>query len=508
MYRPAVIMGLVVRSFMTGRIVPLGCAFLVLVSAGPGSWAVRAATPLVETIDMHGSGDMADDTALWLHPTDPSRSVILGSNKSESTYGGIYAFGLDGGRWDSAGSWGASNWFDQGKKLNEVDLSYGFRAGADRWDLVAAANRTDDRIDFFRVLTDTAGDFAGLAGAGSISTSVLGGDNPYGLTLFHSDSLDKHYAVGSSKNGTVAQWELAYNAGVITGTHVWQADVSDTEVEGMVPDDVNEVIYISGENTSIYRYQTAGGVIQDAGRVTVDSVSGPHLTADIEGLTLYYGSDGSGYLIASSQGDSQFAVYDREFADGLANNHIVNFTIGENSGAGIDSVGDTDGIDVTNANLGGQFGSGVFFVHDGSNSGRPISNIKLVSWADVADEITPNLIIDTTWDPRSTGRPDVPGDTDGDDDVDAIDYNNLVAQFGSSPGVDSADFNGDGFVDLEDFAIQRGNFGFGVVAGLDGGFAATTPEPTTLILVIAGLPVLLWRRQKKRSATTPGGSET
>jgi len=466
--------------------------------AGPGSRAVWAATPLVETIDMYGSGDTADDTALWLHPTDPSRSVILGSNKTDSIYGGIYAFALDGGRWDSAGSWGASNWFDQGKKLNEVDLSYGFQAGANRWDIVAAANRTDDRVDFFRVLTDSGGDFAGLAGAGSISTSVLGGDNPYGLALFHSDSLDKHYVMGSSKDGSVAQWELACDAGVITGNNVWQADVSDTEVEGMVADDVNEVIYISGENTSIYRYQTAGGVIQDAGRVTVDSVSGPHLTADIEGLTLYYGSDGAGYLIASSQGDDQFAVYDREFADGVANNHIVNFTIGANSGADIDSVGDTDGIDVTNVNLGGQFGSGVFFAHDGSNSGRPISNIKLVSWADVADEITPNLIIDTTWDPRSTGRPDVLGDTDGDRDVDAIDFNNLVAQFGSLPGVESADFNGDDFVDLEDFAIQRGNFGFGVASASDGESGATTPEPTTLILVAGGLPLLLKRNRKSR----------
>lgn len=466
--------------------------FLVLLSAGAG---VRAAIPLVETIDMFGSGDTADDTALWLHPTDPSKSIILGSNKTADPYGGIYGFALDGGRWDSTSSWGASNWFDQSKRINEVDLSYNFHTGTETWDIVAAANRNDDRIDFFRVLTSPAGDFTGLAAVGNLSTSVLGGDNPYGLTLFHSSSLDKHYALASSKNGMVAQWELGYSAGVVTGNKVWEAQVSTTEVEGMVADDVNEVIYISGENTSIYRYKTNGGVIQDAGRVTVDSVTGPHLTADIEGLTLYYGSDGAGYLIASSQGDGQFALYDRQFTEGSPNNHIVNFQVNENVGAGIDEVRSTDGIDVTNSNLGGQFSSGVFFVHDGYNTGHTISNIKLVSWADVADETTPNLIIDTTWNPRTVGQSPVPGDTNDDRIVNDLDYNNLVAQFGGPPGAESADFNDDNVVNLDDFAIQRGNFGFGVAPASAAAFGTSTPEPSTMtILAIGGLLALRRRR--------------
>jgi 3-phytase len=477
---------------MARRIAFFASGAAVLMSVG---LCAQAAVPLVETIDMLGSGDIADDTALWLHPTDRSKSIILGSNKDGGSYGGIYGLGLDGQRWDSTGSWGATNWFGQGKKLNEVDLSYSFQAGPERWDIVAAANRTDDRVDFFRVTTDLAGDFSGLASIGNFSTSLLGGDNPYGLTLFHSSSLDKHYAIASSKDGSVAQWELGYGAGSVTGTKVWEAQVSSSEVEGMVPDDVNEVIYISGENTSLYRYKTSGGVIQDAGRVTVDSVSGPHLTADIEGLTLYYGSDGSGYLIASSQGSNQFAVYDRQYVEGAANPHLFNFTVDENSGAGIDGVSDTDGIDVTNANLGGQFSSGVFFAHDNNNSGHPISNIKLVSWSDVADEITPNLIIDTTWDPRTVGPP-VPGDTNGNRIVNDADYYNLVAQFGGAPGAESADFNADGIVDLEDFIIMRENFGFGVVAAPGAGPYSAAPEPATMaILAIGALAALRKRRR-------------
>jgi len=89
-----------------------------------------------------------------------------------------------------------------------------------------------------------------------------------------------------------------------------------------------------------------------------------------------------------------------------------------------------------------------------------------------------------------------PGDTNGDDIVDSLDYDNLIAQFGGVPGVESADFNGDGFVDLEDFAILRGNFGFGV-SSPDAEFGATTPEPATLmVLALGGLAVLRKRRKQ------------
>ena len=202
--------------------------------------------------------------------------------------------------------------------------------------------------------------------------------------MFHSKSQNKLYAIASSKGGRVAQWEMSYNAGTelippfIEGTRVWMTPLVAFEgasdfnelVEGIVADDEKDVVYIAGENTSIYRYQTVNGVIQDAGRVTVASVGDGNLTADIEGLTMYYASDGEGYLIASSQGSSQYAVYDREFSGTAANAYIKNFSIVGNA--------HTDGIDVVNVNLGGSFPNGMFLAHSGD--GSP-SNIKLVDWA-------------------------------------------------------------------------------------------------------------------------------
>jgi 3-phytase len=113
----------------------------------------------------------------------------------------------------------------------------------------------------------------------------------------------------------------------------------------------------------------------------------------VEGLTIYYASRGTGYLIASSQGSKQFAVYERAGA----NAHVMNFQIV--AGNGIDGLSDTDGIDVTNFPLGSAFPEGVFVAQDGTNTGGN-QNFKLVPWGAIARGASPNLAIDRTWDPR------------------------------------------------------------------------------------------------------------
>ena len=90
-----------------------------------------------------------------------------------------------------------------------------------------------------------------------------------------------------------------------------------------------------------------------------------------------------------------------------------------------------------------------------------------------------------------------PGDTNGDDIVDEWDYKNLVAQFRGAPGDESADFNRDGRVDLIDLAILRSNFSTAGSAEAPPGSPATIPEPATLVLMAAGLPLLLKHKRRK-----------
>ncbi|VEP13134.1 conserved hypothetical protein [Hyella patelloides LEGE 07179] len=117
----------------------------------------------------------------------------------------------------------------------------------------------------------------------------------------------------------------------------------------------------------------------------------PPLVPDVEGLTIYYGEDGNGYLLASSQGDNTFAIYDRAGS----NSYLGNFAI--------EGVEESDGADITNVPLGDDYSAGLLVVQDGSNTPEVVfpdpedgeiqnfnTNFKYVSLADFAD-IFPNL---------------------------------------------------------------------------------------------------------------------
>ena len=87
----------------------------------------------------------------------------------------------------------------------------------------------------------------------------------------------------------------------------------------------------------------------------------------------------------------------------------------------------------------------------------------------------------------------VPGDTNGDDKVDLYDLDRFENQFGGPPSGDSADFDNNGIVDLDDFAIIRGNWNFGVVPTAP----EAAPEPATMsLLALGGLMALRRRRQR------------
>jgi len=73
----------------------------------------------------------------------------------------------------------------------------------------------------------------------------------------------------------------------------------------------------------------------------------------------------------------------------------------------------------------------------------------------------------------------------------------LVAQFGGAPGAQGADFNGDGIVDMDDFAILRDYFGSGVASAPEGEFAAAVPEPGSVGALLLGSWLFVHSRRKK-----------
>ena len=194
--------------------------------------------------------------------------------------------------------------------------------------------------------------------------------------MYHSAKTGRfYYVVTGDRAGEFEQWELFDRGGQVDGRKVRSVHVGPKRSEGCVADDELGRLYIAEEDVGIWRY---GAEPEDGkARFQVDSTgSQGRLVADVEGLTIAYADQGPGHLVASSQGDSSFVIYER----GGDNRFVRRFQIA--AGAGKDGAEITDGIDVTTANLGPQFPRGLFVAQDGKNNGAN-QNYKLVPWNDI-----------------------------------------------------------------------------------------------------------------------------
>ena len=386
-----------------------------------GVEAILETTPVPE--------DGADDPAVWIHPTDPAQSIILGTDKQA----GLAVYDLAG----------TEIQFLPAGRLNNVDVRYGFPLGGQAVDIVAASNRTDNTIDLFKIdpatrqLVDVA--------SGELPIGI---GEPYGIALYHSCSTGVFYVIVSDTDGEVEQYELVDDGRGLIDTLLVRSFSVGSITEGIVADDENGVLYVGEETEGIWRYDAEPDAGDD--RVLVDTTGpGGHLTADVEGLTIYHASDGGGYLIASSQGSDDFVVYERTGR----NEYLMRFQVVDGP---VDGCSATDGIDVTNVALGGLFPDGLFVAHDDSNPGAN-QNYKVVDWREIAHAGPLELVIDTTWNPRACLEA-CPWDIAPPRGVGIADLLALFAAWGTNPA-GPPDFNGDGIVGVADMLILLANWG-------------------------------------------------
>jgi 3-phytase len=316
--------------------------------AGPAAASLETVTATIETDPVPNGGDAADDPAIWVNPSDPAQSVIIGTDKR----GGLAVYDLSGKQIQ----------YLRDGQMDNVDLRDGFKLGDQPVPIVTASNRTDNSIAIYKLNPQTR-TLENVA-----ARKIQHGLTVYGMCMYRSAKTSKIYYFGTSKSGDVEQWELFESAGKVDAKKVRNLKLSTT-VEGCVADDELGHFYVAEEAAGIWKF----GAEPEAGTTNsqIAKVGDGHLFADVEGLAIAYGKDGAGYLIASSQGNHSYVVYRRE-----GNNEFVKkFRIG--NGQGVDGCEETDGIDVTSANLGPAFPQGVFVVQDGFND-KGNQNFKLV----------------------------------------------------------------------------------------------------------------------------------
>jgi 3-phytase len=184
-------------------------------------------------------------------------------------------------------------------------------------------------------------------------------------------------AVLIGKDGQVRIYGLRDDGAAILGAGAERRRFAvGTQSEGCVVDDEVGQLYIGEEARGVWRYPLQGA---DGERLLVSGVADGKLVADVEGMTLL--KDGSDrFLLVSSQGDSAFTIWRLSVSDP---SYVGRFRVG--SGAGVDAVTGTDGIDARGGAV-GSFGRGLVVVQDDQNDGGA-QNFKLVDWGAIFDAL-------------------------------------------------------------------------------------------------------------------------
>ena len=310
--------------------------------------------PAVQTEVVMSQGDAADDPAIWVHPQTPALSRVLGTNKQQ----GLEVYDLQGKRVQHLPV----------GRLNNVDVRPGFELGGRTVDLAVATNRDHNSLSVFSIDRATGT----VQAAGEIATPVT---DIYGLCLFKAPS-GEIYSFANDKDGTFVQHRLYAKGDKVEGELVRQFKVA-TQPEGCVADDRNQRLFLGEEDVAVWAVDARPD--QPATLTSVIKVGGP-VHDDIEGMGLYQ-TEKDNYLVISSQGNDSYVVVDAEPPYALRGA----FRVGVNAAAGIDGASETDGLEVTSANLGGAWSKGMLVVQDGrKRMPEQAQNFKYIPWSEVA----------------------------------------------------------------------------------------------------------------------------
>jgi 3-phytase len=324
--------------------------------------APAGADPLALTVtavaETEGTSGDADDPAIWVNPTDPARSLILGADKEA----GLYAYDLAG----------AQVAFLPDGRLNNVDLRP-FMLDGQAVTLVGSSRRDDGAMVFHVIGADGTIRQAAPFAHPAANPQVPGTTYIYGFAM--AQDAGGTYALVNFKSGHILQYRISEADGqlALTLERHWQVA---TQPEGMFADDAAGHIYVGEEDVGIWRFPLSPEAAPEP--FVVDAIPSACLPRDdVEGLALH--DDGTNrWLVASAQGVDRAAIYRLRGEDKPDCVALVEVAAGA-----LDRVTETDGLDVTATPLGPAFPQGLLVMMDDQNAGFT-TGFKLVNWVDVA----------------------------------------------------------------------------------------------------------------------------
>ena len=296
--------------------------------------------PKQETEPVFSAGDAADDPAFWFNKKEPSKSVIFGTDKKS----GLHSFSLNGKRIQ----------FISSGKINNIDSRSGYSFGAKNFSILAGSNASNNSIIIYLINEDG---IIEKLNKNEFKTNLEG---VYGLCMYKSSKSKATYIfVSDAITLTINQYRVLNFFPI--KTQLVREIRTDSTSEGCVVDDESGILYFAqeDENSGVYYIDAEP---KDNEIKIIDSIkeNGGQINGDTEGLAILNHPEGK-LLIASSQGSSDFTVYNLN----NKNEFIGRFSIGKNNE--IDGVSRTDGIEIYTGHINEDYESGILIAQDDMN---------------------------------------------------------------------------------------------------------------------------------------------
>ena len=279
-----------------------------------------------------------DDPAIWIHPTDATKSIVFGTDKE--TNGAIYAYDLQGKIIEV-------KTIRNIKRPNNVDLEYGFQVNDSvKVDILIFTEREEQQIRMFSVPDMKPLDQGGFPvfEDETISENKL----PMGIAIYKSPIDGSFYAIVGRKTGPkegyLYQYKLVSENSKVTATLVRKFGnfSGKKEIEAIAVDAEMGYVYYSDEGHCVRKYYAE----PSKGNKEIACFGSELFERDIEGIAIAKFENEKGYIIVSDQQKGQFNLFDRQTNEFVK---AVNL-----------STTETDGCDVVTVPLNDTFKSGLF----------------------------------------------------------------------------------------------------------------------------------------------------
>lgn len=286
----------------------------------------------------------SDDPAIWVNAKNPSESIVFGTDKGDQNLpnSGVYAFDLNGKLLPEKS-------VTQLIRPNNVEVAYDFKINdSTRVDVLLFSERGRHQFRLFSIPEMTPLDGGGFAVFEDETNPNPEFKQPMGIASFRHPKTGALYAIVGRKNGPsegyLYQYELVSKATGVQANLVRKFGKFSgiKEIEAIAVDNELGFVYFSDEGVGIRKYHADPA----KGDAEISLFGSEYFKADIEGIAIAKYSDGTGYIIISDQQDHSFNIFDRQ-----SNIFIKKLNLG---------TVETDGCEVTTANLGPAFPKGLF----------------------------------------------------------------------------------------------------------------------------------------------------